>query len=585
VLLIDLKPSRDEVANFPTTHRDVLHKSAYAAIAKRVEPGDRFLLDTTLPGDNLLQFNAVTLYANYRLLPAIAVQHAADATVIVSYPSGQVIRRAPPAPGARALSHPSSARYVLFGALTVMTLLVGYAIVGVLGLAATRRQLVSLLPLAYLLGLATLGMLAATAAVAGIRFGRAQSTAVAAVAFLLLARSFVRLPPGRPAHTRVGVAKLFGWIVAVPLLAYALAAFLQRSAFADWDAWAIWDMKARGLYAFGWATPDFFANRAYDASHLDYPLLVPGLDALVYRWVGGPSTELVRLEFFLIGAAFVGAVWLLLKARLNRADRWHGVLLVLTVPVLLLQLATGAADVPLATFVALGLLALALWLESGSVPYLNLGSIFLAAALLTKNEGLLDTGAIAIAGIAALALRREWRRVGPFALAIGAAVLPSLPWRIYVRNHSLSDNAFAFGRLLHPAALAEHAEKLPQIVRTLNVNLLLPTESALVVPTYLVAVVVAYRLGRRQLAAFGLIWPVLLFSGLTVVFLLSTFDLSWHLRSAPRVLAPLAIGMATLIPLLTAMPRKTPESASRLAPTERRSNRHLHLDETPDYVA
>ena len=51
----------------------------------------------------------------------------------------------------------------------------------------------------------------------------------------------------------------------------------------EWDSWAIWGPKAHELTTVGWADPDFFANRASEGIHLDYPILQPTIEALAMR--------------------------------------------------------------------------------------------------------------------------------------------------------------------------------------------------------------------------------------------------------------------------------------------------------------
>ncbi len=78
-----------------------------------------------------------------------------------------------------------------------------------------------------------------------------------------------------------------------------------------------------------------------------------------------------------------------------------------TAPAFFGQLATGYANVPLAMFVAAGVVAAARWLLDDARALLILTTLFVAAACLTKNEGLLFGAATLVALVIAAEGRRR----------------------------------------------------------------------------------------------------------------------------------------------------------------------------------
>ncbi len=70
--------------------------------------------------------------------------------------------------------------------------------------------------------------------------------------------------------------------------------FAFRSPLALWDAWAIWALKGR-VFALGGVQLGYFHNPNLTFTHLDYPLNVPLMEAVLYRITGISATWLVVL--------------------------------------------------------------------------------------------------------------------------------------------------------------------------------------------------------------------------------------------------------------------------------------------------
>ena len=59
---------------------------------------------------------------------------------------------------------------------------------------------------------------------------------------------------------------------------FSFIGFTVTNPYGDWDAWAIWNLRARFLYSGGNAWTDGFSN-IIGWSHPDYPVLIPSLVA------------------------------------------------------------------------------------------------------------------------------------------------------------------------------------------------------------------------------------------------------------------------------------------------------------------
>ena len=147
--------------------------------------------------------------------------------------------------------------------LQVLYLAIGAGLLQLLGLRGWRR-----LGLAYLAGLAVVGLLAAELVLVQITLGLVELTLLALVtgvtAFLRRPRRVAREDRKR---TLLGLAPL---APLVALLGYALVA-VGRRPLLEFDGWAIWGMKARALYQLGGTANPVFTSDAYPP--LQHPLL------------------------------------------------------------------------------------------------------------------------------------------------------------------------------------------------------------------------------------------------------------------------------------------------------------------------
>ena len=430
----------------------------------------------------------------------------------------------------------------------VLYLAIGVGLLPVLRIARTRGELLARLPLAYLVGVAGAGILAAHLALIEVPVGIVELVVLAAVVLFAGLRrvragrgdaggEFVLADP--PWSRALGGAAL---LAAAVLLLHAWRTYAIRPLL-EWDGWAIWGTRARALYEFGGATGPVFTTEPY--LPLQHPLLLPTLEAINHRALGlyEPTTVRVQLAVLAIGflLAFVG----LLRDRVPAFLVGLVALAVLAAEPVLRQLSTNLADVPLALFVALGLIGLGRWLTSGETWPLAAAVVFLGAAALTKSEGLFFT----LAALLALA-PVAWRRWRPLAIAAGAIAAIVLPWRLFVSLRDLPLVEYEFSNALSPAYLAEHSDRVGPAVRGLGGEIL-SGEWGLLVPVFLVALAAAATARRWALVAFAASWAALAFAGLVLVYWISVIPIELALVwSGDRTIVTVVVGAASLAALL-----------------------------------
>jgi hypothetical protein len=433
----------------------------------------------------------------------------------------------------------------------VLLAVLGAGLLPFLRLAETRRQLLTRIPLAYAVGLAAGGIVAAHLALVHVPVGRVGLTMLAAASFALGLWRLRGAPPTRPSRPwrAEDIAALVvlgaGAAFAIPAAKlFAVKPLLES------DGWVIWATRARTLFEYGHPVAPVFTDPSFPA--LQYPLFLPGLEAVTFRFMGTFDGTVVHLQLLGIGVAFVGGAWTLLREYTPPVLLAATLVAIVTVPTFFHQLQTNFADVPLALLIALGVASLAAWLRTDGPGLLPAAALFLGAGALTKNEGELCVLAAYLA--AAVATRRPQRR--PLAWAALATLAIELPWRIWVQAHGVKTGDYSLANLFEPGYLSDHRDRLGPTIHELFFQIQRDAWSftlALIV----VGFAGALLLRRARSFLFGAAWLVLSFSGLVAIYWISRNPVSSHLyNTSDRTIDTLMIGGALLVPVLLAAERE-----------------------------
>ena len=432
----------------------------------------------------------------------------------------------------------------LLGANALM-LVVGLGLLPLLGVARSWRELVARSGLSYLCGIVVTGVLAANLALVRASFGWIELALLAAVS--AAAGAWRLRGTERPSWERPGWLALAGTTALVAVLVEYGRAFAVAP-LNLYDAWAIWALKGHALYAFGWADPAVFAGSEYRFANLDYPLLLPALEALDFHAMGAFDTRVLHLQFLLFLVAALMALAALLRDRVPSLLLWSSLAAVALAPAVFDQLLTAYADVPLALIFAIGLAAAGRWLLTNERWSLAVATLCFTGALLTKNEGSLFVLA-AFLGLLVVAHRR-WRAL---AVAAGAAALALLPWKVYIRIHDLHDINYSLADSFDVDHLSGRLGVGPIAFRTLGAEMVDPLQWGLLAPLFAALVLVGLATGLRVLPLYAVVWAVVSWLGLSWIYVISKHEYSAYLGSTKeRVVASIVLGSAALTPLLAA---------------------------------
>lgn len=292
-----------------------------------------------------------------------------------------------------------------------------------------------------------------------------------------------RGPSATPRLARASVRnRVWSWIrylAAAASGAYLIIGFfalLRLPTISD-DA-RIWSLRGLTLTYYHGLQPEIFQNQLQSGAHPIYPLFQAGLEALVFQAMGRPQLRLFHAELWLL---FAVAIWtagyLILRsarAAARSAPVWIAPLaLVALTPAAITTMVWGWVDITGSVLLAVGALALAIWLERGDGGFLGLATLLLAAAASTKDEDLVAAVLVLLVGIAirVIAAREPgsspklWHRLrAPVSAVVCFAVLVA-PWRIWTAAHHLTDSVEPpLPHALSPAYIFSRTHQLHETV-------------------------------------------------------------------------------------------------------------------------
>ena len=218
-----------------------------------------------------------------------------------------------------------------------------------------------------------------------------------------------------------------GFLLAVALAAYGFLCRSIREPHGLWDAWAIWNLRARFLFRGGEYWRDGLSP-LLSWSHPDYPLLVPGVIARGWTFAGGETTAVPIAVDFLFTFATAGilaaAVW-------GLRGRTQGMLAGLTLlgtPFFVAHGAAQYAEIPIAGYLlaSLALLHRADQASQGVGGTYALAGLLAGMAAWTKNEGLLFLAVLLVAQVVSILWRGTWSQDWQRLVAFGVGALPML---------------------------------------------------------------------------------------------------------------------------------------------------------------
>jgi hypothetical protein len=344
-----------------------------------------------------------------------------------------------------------------------------------------------------------------------------------------------------PSSNAPPAATAIDWILGVGLVA---ALFTNASAwllrFRDeplgfWDAFAIWNLKARFFFFEAGEHWQRAFSDVISWSHTDYPLLLPLNVARLWVYDGSPNaaTAVVLSIFFTLLA--MGLVFGAIASTKGRPTAFLACFALLATPQLMAQSVWQVADIPVAMFLA-GSLALVLAAAQrpiGSAPLLFVAGLSAGAAAWTKNEGLLFALAILISiPLTGAKNERKQRLTNAVQFAKGLALPFILVLSMKLGLGGESDLAADFS-LASLGRIFEGARHL-MIIESFFRTMIMLTGAPLLVTLIALCFWLGFdrRSGNSGWIAVGGLALALQFAGYYFIYLITDRDLAWHLGTS-----------------------------------------------------
>ena len=456
----------------------------------------------------------------------------------------------------------------LFG-LDAIYLAVGCALLYGVGLARPRARDLGLVGLAFLAGWALMGVVLSLVLMAGIPLSVATVVVCAAlviVACVLAGRARARAVPVPPVPPRTWNAPAFAATAIAAAVISIVAAAAVITSFTslwnpDFDLLTAWLPRARIVYSLHGLAPSQWST------FLDpwYPPLVPVQFGTTFVFVGGFHPSLLPIQQAILGVAFVVAVLGLLDRVAPRWISFPSFALLITTPWFWWRMQSLLPDATLSYMLAAAAVVTLIWLWEPHRAWLVLGVVFLAAATLTKLEGSVFAGLLALVAIAAAFVLRRRRGLPALLFLVGPAM--TIPWRLYLDTHGVAATNPDLNQpsLLNPSFLVHRSG---DFAHALNLILSGPwratyrTTEAILVLGLAVLILVARRIPVIALAAIA--WLGLVVLALATTYATSVLDTTAYFAvSGSRVGGNVVVAAAAMTPLLLGLALRTPARVRR----------------------
>jgi hypothetical protein len=456
----------------------------------------------------------------------------------------------------------------------IFPLLAGWMVVSTLFRTETRSGLITVWALAFGVGV---GLFSCLIFVLLLIFGPSQKALIAVEVILggsiLVHKSKQWRRSGKAtgaaapaARAEPGIMRIlaacFYFVLAVSLTTSLV--LIIKSPHGQWDAWAIWNLKARYIFRGGSDWRLAFSS-VLQNSHPDYPLLLPLSVAGSWILTGRETLAAPAALSFL----FTFAVLVLLASSLGtlrgKSQGYAAGLLLLGTSLFIPEGSSQLADAPIAFFYLAAAVLLALY--HASTPsdgrLLVLAGLAAGFAAWTKNEGMLFLAAMIIAllvtGFPQMSLTVRVRKTLLFlAGAVPAALVLGVFKTLVAGGNDILSPESKFQKLLSLTRYIRTAQGFASEVWGFGGW---GISAVVILAAYLALLGVDVDSKNRLTIRTLLGVLCIMFAGLFFTFVLTPYDLGWHLQSA---LHRLLLQMWPTFLLTFFLVARTPEKA--LAP-------------------
>lgn len=352
--------------------------------------------------------------------------------------------------------------------------------------------------------------------------------------------------------------------------ASALATFLFYAAtkpHGEWDAWSIWNLRARFLFRAGPLWRDAFStDLAW--SHPDYPLMLPGIVAMCWSLARAESTLAPTAVAFLFTFGTVGVLISTVGILRGKMQAIIAGVLLLGSASMILNGANQYADIPIGYFMlaTLGLLCIAERYPD-DLRFTILAGLMAGFAAWTKNEGLLFVAAVIVARAWAIVRFGDRAVLTRQLVRLGAGLIAPLAVTVFFKLRFAPANDLVSRK---PGQIVAHLADIGRWVGAIQGYVIAPFRIGnFLVPIILVLAAywffVRFKVDARDRASLATVLAAigLTLAGEFAIYIAFTADMEWQINtSLERLLLQLwpsgllAFFLAVNLPQLAAIPKE-----------------------------
>lgn len=321
---------------------------------------------------------------------------------------------------------------------------------------------------------------------------------------------------------------LAAMIVAAIALYYSIT-FARLAPHGDYDAQAIWNLRARFIYRSGLEWRNAFSPLINRNFHMDYPLLIP------LSVVGGWNTlgrEVLRIPvalsmLFLFGMA--GVIYSTTAYLRSGSQAAIATILLLATPGLLLFSTFQTADIPLTYFflASAGLLVIAGYEKNRGLLFLS--GMMAGLAAWTKNEGLPFIILMIICTIFIFGFRQERRNLSSLLAGMAFPLFTIVLFKalISVDNDLFANNGLSaiISKLFTPTRYIQILTHLASELFQLG-----NWPISIIVILLVYALIMGLRSSSNLAEKVLVLIPVSQFIIYLFIYVITPHDLEWHLN-------------------------------------------------------
>jgi hypothetical protein len=307
-----------------------------------------------------------------------------------------------------------------------------------------------------------------------------------------------------------------------------------------WDSWAIWNLRARFIFRGGEYWTDAFSSLLAPNHHPDYPLLIPLTVSRCWMYIGSEIKAVPMLIALLFTCATAGMLYSALAVLRSKSQGLIATMLLFSTPIFINVGVWQQADIPTAFFFMASIVFLFL---QDRFPD-NYGCSVFAGVMTglsgwTKNEGLLFMASFFLARIVLIIISKDRKILMKQLMYFALGTLPVVTIIMYYKFNFVPPNDLVSGE----RGIGEIVSKLKdysrymQIMKEFLADIMIFFPHALLLLFY--PLYFGFSINDKIKTGILTSLFVLLFlmTGYFVIYLITPYDLSWHLTwSSDRLL-------------------------------------------------